>query len=63
MLRLIGTRKDSLLEAGKINEPDLRVEIIIMIIVGFTKLVSSTTQTNKQTTIQPQQEGQSLSVQ
>lgn len=51
MLRLIGTKKKkgSLLEAVKINEPDLRVEIIIMmIIVGFTELVSSTTQTNKQ---------------
>lgn len=49
MLRLIGTKKKgSLLEAGKINEPDFRVEIIIMIIVGFTELLSSTTQTNKQ---------------
>lgn len=48
MLRLIGTKKGSLLEAGKINEPDLRVEIIIIIIVGFTELLSSTTQTNKQ---------------
>lgn len=50
MLRLIGTKKKkgSLLEVGKINEPDFRVEIIIMKIVGFTELVSSTTQTNKQ---------------
>lgn len=40
-------KKGSLLEAGEINEPDLRVEIIIMVIVGFTELLSSTTQTNK----------------
>lgn len=50
MLRLIGTKNVSLLEAGKINEPDFRVEIIIITkIVGFTELVSSTAQTNKQT--------------